>query len=854
MAEEKARDPTKQERKPVNIPLSKIHDLPGSVFAPPSQKSLEALTSSIVLKGVQEPVVLRQREDGEFQIVSGNRRRKASEFAKKTEIPAFVYDMTEKEAKDFRFRNKGEGTPPGKLLPESEIGKKRDTTEKAPDKVADAKKPDAPLKSPEKPAEVKPAPAPEPKKPEEKPKAAPPAEKADADGKKPDAPPKQPEKPAGGKIAPAPEPKKQEEKPKTAAPTEKANTDEKKPNVPPKPLEKPTEVKPTPAPEPKKLEENPKMAPSPEKADADEKKPDAPPKQPEKPAEVKNALALEPKKPEEKPKTAAPTEKANTDEKKPNVPPKALEKPVEVKPTPAPEPKKPEEKPKTAPLTDKADAAVKKPDAPPKQPEKPAAVKPAPAYMPGPAALGPSGTKITKIFDERLMPPDEQAMKDLPVPKDGESYFITLHPAYLEKSEFNTVSVDTSSDDYKELKKSIELNGVKDPVLTRLNPKGGLEILSGQRRHMIARELNYPVPAIIQKIDDNDAMILVADSNLHRPHISTYDLSRTLRNKMTAMKRKAGRKKRGEPSADELNSDEMLAKEMGISTSKLNRIIRLSEASKEVCEAVDSNSLELSIASALSFLKPENQTAVIDLMGLNLKPTVKRVQRLRDVEKSGKLDDKTIRDILEDKDLQPVKPPEPPKSEPPKPEPTQTAPPFPVASMVTPSTPTPPAQTANTPPVTPTPTPPTQPIHTPPVTSTTTTPPAPPEMKPVIQEPPKQEPAPQPPVMQAAEKPDTAPEPASNGIPLNADEKKQDEPKTAADEEPIEHNSQRDNMYATKVTLGGDRLRRYFPDVTMTPMQIVESIYSALEDRRQREARAKQKTEILHPSKPVPTR
>ena len=471
--------------------------------------------------------------------------------------------------------------------------------------------------------------------------------------------------------------------------------------------------------------------------------------------------------------------------------------------------------------------------------------------MPGPAALGPSGTKITKIFDERLMPPDEKAKKALPVPKEGESYFITLHPAYLEKSEFNTVSVDVTSDDYKELKKSIELNGVKDPVLTRINPKGGLEILSGQRRHMIARELNYPVPAIIQKIDDNDAMILVADANLHRPHISTYDLSRTLRNKMTAMKRKAGRKKRGEPSADELNSDEMLAKEMGISTSKLNRIIRLSEASKEVCEAVDSNSLELSIASALSFLKPENQTAVIDLMGLNLKPTVKRVQRLRDAEKSGKLDDKTMRDILEDKDLQPVKPPEPLKNEPPKPEPTQTAPPFPVASMVTPSTPTPPAQPVNTPPATSTQTPPAQPIHTTPVTSA---PPAPPEMKPVIQEPPKQEPAPQPPVMQAAEKPDPAPEPASNVIPLNTGDKKPDEPKAAADEETIEHNSQRDNMYATKVTLGGDRLRRYFPDVTMTPMQIVESIYSALEDRRQREARAKQKTEILHPSKPVPTR
>ena len=692
MAEEKARDPTKPEVRPVNIPLSKIHDLPGSVFAPPSPKSLEALTSSIVLKGVQEPVILRQREDGEFQVVSGNRRRKSSELAKKTEIPAFIYDMTEKEAKDFRFRNKGEGTPPGKLLSESEIGKKREVPAKAEDKAA-----------------------------------------------------------------------------------------EKAPVTPPKPSEKAAEVKPVPTPDLKKPEEKPKVTAPPEKADSGGKKPDVPQKPPEKPAEVKTAPALEPKKPEEKPKTAAPTEKSDTDGKTPTKQPTPMKKAAEV--------------------------------------------KPAPAFMPGPAALGPSGTKITKIFDERLMPPDEQAMKDLPIPKDGESYFITLHPAYLEKSEFNTVSVDVTSDDYKELKKSIELNGVKDPVLTRINPKGGLEILSGQRRHMIARELNYPVPAIIQKIDDNDAMILVADSNLHRPHISTYDLSRTLRNKMTAMKRKAGRKKRGAPGADELNSDEMLAKEMGISTSKLNRIIRLSEASKAVCDAVDDNSLELSIASALSFLKPEHQNAVIDLMGINLKPTVKRVQRLRDAEKGGKLDDKTMRDILEDKDLQPVKPPEPPK-----PAPTQPDPPFPVASMVTPNVSPAPAPATGTSPVTL----------------------APPNMKPVMPEPPKQENTARPPATQTAEKPETAPEPAVNVIPISTESKQPGESK--ADEEPIAHNSQRDSMYSTKVVLGGDRLRKYFPDVSMTPDEIVDSIYSALEERRQREARMKQKTEILHPGKPAPTR
>ena len=739
MAEEKARDPTKPEIKPVNIPLAKIHDLPGSVFAPPSPKSLEALTSSIVLRGVQEPVILRQREDGEFQIVSGNRRRKASELAKKTEIPAFVYDMGEREAKDFRLRDNAKGTPPGKLLSESEIGKKREAPAKTPDKTAE-KATVTPPKPPEKAAEVKDVPTPAQKKPEEKPKTVTPAEKADADSKAPVTPPKPPEKTAEVKPAPTPEQKKPEEKPKAAAPAEKADADGKAPVMPPKP----TDVKPAPTPEQKK--------------------------------------------PEEKPKAAAPTEKPNVDSKAPITSPKPTEKAAAVTPTPA---------------------------AVPRPPEKATADKPDQTYMPGPAALGPTGTKITKIFEDRLMPPDEKAMKDLPVPKDGESYFITLHPAYLEKSEFNTVSVDTSSDDYKELKKSIELNGVKDPVLTRINPKGGLEVLSGQRRHMIARELNYPVPAIIQKIDDNDAMILVADANLHRPHISTYDLSRTLRNKMTAMKRKAGRKKRGAPGADELQSDAVLAKEMGISISKLNRIVRLSEATKDVCDAVDDHSIELSIAAEISFLKPHNQDEVIHLSCIGYKPNVKRVQRLRTAEKNGKLDDMTMRNILEDKDLQPVKQPEPPK-----PAPAQPDPPFPVASMVTPSAP--------------------------PV-------PTPPDMKPVMPEPPKQENAPQPPAAQPAEKPEEAPETGGNVISLHTENKQPSEPK-AADEEPIEFNSQRDNMYATKVTLGGDRLRRYFPDVSMKPIEIVESIYSALEERRQREIHAQQKKDILHPGKPAPTR
>ena len=230
-----------------------------------------------------------------------------------------------------------------------------------------------------------------------------------------------------------------------------------------------------------------------------------------------------------------------------------------------------------------------------------------PAAMPaGPAAVGPTGTAITQVFDARLNPPDEKALKDLPIPKEGESYFITLHPAYLERSKYNNFSVDKDSDNFKELYKAVELTGIKDPVLARPKEGGGLEILSGQRRHLIGTELNYPIPTIIQRIDDADAKILVADSNLHRDKISTYDLSRALKMKMEGMKQKAGRKKKGEL-GEKLNTDEAIAKEMGITVSKFNRMLRMSEATKDVCSKVDDGTLALSIASALSFLKPKNQ-------------------------------------------------------------------------------------------------------------------------------------------------------------------------------------------------------------------------------------------------------
>ncbi len=703
MANENSRDPTIP--KPQSIPLAKIHDLSGIPISRQPDKSYGGLVTSIQASGIKEPVILRLREDGEYQLVTGYRRMRASELAKKQEIPALVYDMSLQEA--IRYHGLANGKPappvPGKLVEPGANGKKEEK--------ADLKGPENPTPG-EKPKEVKPpegARGPEP-----------------AQGEKKDAPaPKKPEPPA-----------------------------------PPAAGEKPKEVKPP---------EGPK-APEPP---TDEKK--------EAPA------------PKVEGKPAAPVSGEKPKEVKPPEAPKGPEPPTgEKKEAPAP---KVENKP-AAPVTGEKPKEAKAP----KGPEPPTGEKKG-APVTGPAAKGPAGTAISQVFDERLTPPDEKAKRDVPSPKENEAFFILLHPAYLEKSKYNTISVDTRSEDYQELKKSIELNGVKDPVLARIGDEGTLEILSGQRRHLIATELNYPVPTIIQKISDADAKILVADGNLHRPHISMFDLSRSLRMKMEGMKQKAGRKKKGAVKAEELDSDEKLAQEMGMKVSKLNRIIRLSEATKDVCDRVDDNSLPLSIASAISFLKPDNQDEVLHLSDLGYKITTERVERMKKTEKAGKLDEQAMRNILEDKDLAPKQTTPPPAPQQPAPQPPTLSngpsapPPIPPSPDVKPEQAAPSAPNV-----------PGMPGPAPSVGS----------------------PAPE----------STAPPsgPAANVPP----------------EEKAPFKGEQERPEYTKVILAGDRLRKYFPDVSMTPREIEESVYDALEERRQRQLKAQQKESVF--KKNVPKR
>ena len=94
-------------------------------------------------------------------------------------------------------------------------------------------------------------------------------------------------------------------------------------------------------------------------------------------------------------------------------------------------------------------------------------------------------------------------------------------------------------------------------------------------------------------------------------------------------------------------TDEAIAAEMGMSTAKLNRLMKLSEATKQICDLVDDNTIPLSVAYNIAFLTPKVQDTVADLIGINVKVNNENTQLLKKVAEKESLTEKKIRDVLE---------------------------------------------------------------------------------------------------------------------------------------------------------------------------------------------------------------
>ena len=451
-----------------------------------------------------------------------------------------------------------------------------------PAKPDEVKKPAEPAKDDKVVKDGKPAVAPvTPAKPDEVKKSAEAAkdDKAAKDGKPAAAPP-------------APVKQEEDKKPAEPAKDDKAAKDGKSAAAPPAPVKPDESKKPAePAKDDKATKEGKPVAAPPAPAKQDEGK---------KPAEpVKDDKATRDGKP-----AAAPVAPAKADEVKKPTEPAKDDKAVK------------DDKPADVPAASTKPDEVKRPDEPAKaavtqkSPEQPKDATTATR-----TADGPKGSAVTKVFEDRLDAPAEADFFKLPIPNEGEIYSMAVHPAYLKDFLDHPFTVNRETQDYKDLFESIKNYGIREPVLCRPGRNGGLEIISGHRRHDIGAQLNYPIPVLIERVDEDDAQIQCVDGNLHRKDIPISELARAAQMKMDALKRKAGRRSKADilvGKAPMKRSDEQVGEDLGMSRASVQRLMRVNQLEEPLKKMVDKKELPLDTAEQISHMKPAEQKTLVD--------------------------------------------------------------------------------------------------------------------------------------------------------------------------------------------------------------------------------------------------
>lgn len=211
------------------------------------------------------------------------------------------------------------------------------------------------------------------------------------------------------------------------------------------------------------------------------------------------------------------------------------------------------------------------------------------------------------------------------------------------------VKMDESMADMAE---SVKQYGVLVPALVREKPEGGYEMIAGHRRKM-ASELaeKKEIPCIVRNLTDDEAIIIMVDSNLQREQILPSEKAFAYKLKLDAMKRQGKRTDlTSEPVAWKLKgkeSAEILGQQVGESKDTVRRYIRLTELITPILDMVDSGKIAIRPAVELSYLPKEQQTILLDTMQLeDCTPSHAQAIKMRKFADEGRLNEDVILSIL----------------------------------------------------------------------------------------------------------------------------------------------------------------------------------------------------------------
>ena len=230
---------------------------------------------------------------------------------------------------------------------------------------------------------------------------------------------------------------------------------------------------------------------------------------------------------------------------------------------------------------------------------------------------------------------------------------VTLNPADI--SDFPNHPFKVKQDEaMAEMVDSVKLYGVLAPALVRPKADGGYEMVAGHRRKCAATLAGITeMPCIVRNLTDDEATIIMVDSNLQRETILPSEKAFAYKMKLEAMKRQGQRSDLTstplEPKLKGSRSNEELAASSPDSRSQIQRYIRLTELIPPVLDIVDSGKIAFRPAVELSYLSKEQQQSLYDTMECeDCTPSLAQAIKMKEFSRDGKLTVEIILSIMQE--------------------------------------------------------------------------------------------------------------------------------------------------------------------------------------------------------------
>lgn len=200
-----------------------------------------------------------------------------------------------------------------------------------------------------------------------------------------------------------------------------------------------------------------------------------------------------------------------------------------------------------------------------------------------------------------------------------------------------------------ELQDSIKKYGVLNPLIVRPKIEGYYEIISGHRRKYAAEKLGYKkIPVIICMLQDDEAVVIMVDSNLQREQITPSEKAYAYKMKYDAIKKKAGRKNCSQVDHNTgKRSIDVIGELCGDSAKQVQRYIKITELIPALLDKVDDGTMGFTPAVQLSYLKKKEQQEIMNAIdSTQCIPSLSQAIRMKKLSESGWLTEAEIEGIL----------------------------------------------------------------------------------------------------------------------------------------------------------------------------------------------------------------